>query len=65
DNQKTVLGGWEVDGVDQQDADRYEGVLAMHEHFVRCVIDREVPSSDLRDVIHSIDLVDQIEGLNR
>lgn len=64
DNQRTVLGGWEVDGVDQNDVDRYEGVLAMHEHFAQCVVDREVPSSDLRDVIHSIDLVDQIEGLN-
>jgi predicted dehydrogenase len=61
DNRRSVLGGWEVDGADQKDADRYEGVLTMHEHFVDCVLNRRVPSSDLRDVIHTVKLVDWIE----
>ena len=62
DDRQQVMGGWAVDGVDQADTDRYEGVLTMHEHFVDCVLNRQTPCSDLRDVIHSVRLVDQIEG---
>ena len=62
DNKRRVLGGWEVDGVDEQDVPRYEGTLTMHEHFVDCVVNGKTPLTDLRDVIHSIDLVDRIEG---
>ena len=62
DNKSEVMGGWEVDGVDQRDVPRYEGVLTMHEHFIDCVKNGKVPNSDLRDAIHSIHLVDQIEG---
>ena len=62
DNQKQVMGGWEVDGVDMADTPRYEGALTMHEHFAECVVERQIPSSDLRDVIHTVALVDEIEG---
>lgn len=62
DNKRRVLGGWEVDGVDEKDVPRYEGTLTMHEHFVDCVVNGKTPLTDLRDVIHSIDLVDRIEG---
>ena len=62
DNNRNVMGGWEVDGVDERDSASYEGVLTMHRHFVDCVRNRQVPLTDLRDVIHSIHLVDQIEG---
>ena len=62
DNKSHTMGGWEVDNVDQGDGPRYEGVLTMHEHFIECIQRKEIPISDLRDVIHSIHLVDQIEG---
>ena len=62
DNKRHVMGGWEVDGVEQNDVNRYEGVLTMHEHFLDCVRNKRVPISDLRDVIHTVHLVDQIEG---
>lgn len=62
DNKRHVMGGWEVDGVEQNDVNRYEGVLTMHEHFLDCVRNKKVPISDLRDVIHTVHLVDQIEG---
>ncbi len=62
DNQTTILGGWEIDGVDKDDVPAYEGVLTMHQHFVECIKQGEVPLTDLRDVIHSIRLVDRIEG---
>lgn len=62
DNKKETLGGWQIDGVDQADVDRYEGVLTMHEHFIDSVINHRTPCSDLRDAIHSIRLVDWIEN---
>jgi len=62
DNQPHTIGGWEVDGVDEGDVDAYEGTLTMHQHFAECIETGQTPSSDLRDVIHSIHLVDQIEG---
>ena len=61
-NNKHVMGGWEVDGVDKDDVPRYEGILTMHEHFVDCVLNKKVPLTDLRDVIHTVHFVDQIEG---
>ena len=63
DNQTRTLGGWEIDGVDKDDVPRYEGLLHMHEHFIDCVNDDKQPLTDIRDVIHSISLVDQIEAL--
>ena len=62
DNNSHTMGGWEVDGVDERDTPQYEGVLTMHEHFVNCVQNGKQPLTDLRDVIHSIHLVDAIEG---
>ena len=62
DNERTVMGGWEVDGVDREDVPRYEGTLTMHEHFVDCVVNGNTPLTDLRDVIRTIELVDEIEG---
>ena len=62
DNQVRTLGGWEIDGVPPDDVPCYEGVLTMHEHFVDCVIENRPPITDIRDVIHSVALVDQIEA---
>lgn len=62
DNQVRTLGGWEIDGVEKGDVDSYEGALTMHQHFVDCINNNQVPNSDLRDVIHSIRLVDQLEA---
>ena len=62
DNQMRTLGGWEIDGVDKDDVPAYEGLLHMHEHFIDCVNTNTRPLTDIRDVIHSIGLVDQIEA---
>ena len=61
DDQQTVLQGWEINDDDPEDTPRYEGALAMHEHFVESVRNQTIPFSDLRDVIHTIRLVDWIE----
>ena len=62
DNQQTVMGGWEVDGVAQEEVYKYEGTYTMHQHFITCIQNGTVPISDIRDVIHTIKLVDEIEG---
>ena len=62
DNQVRTLGGWEIDGMPPDDVPCYEGVLTMHEHFVDCVVENRPPITDIRDVIHSVALVDQIEA---
>jgi predicted dehydrogenase len=62
DNQTQILKGWEVDGVAEEDRARYEGTLTMHEHFVDCILNGKVPITDLRDVIHTVRLIDRIEA---
>ena len=62
DNQVRTRGGWEIDGVPPDDVPCYEGILTMHEHFVDCVVENRPPITDIRDVIHSVALVDQIEA---
>ncbi len=62
DDKSAVMGGWEVDGVDEKDVRRYDGTLTMHEHFLDSIRNGSLPESDLRDVIHTMRLIDQIEG---
>ena len=56
------LGGWEVDGVEEDDIPAYEGLLHMHEHFIDSVNNNTQPLTDIRDVVHSVALVDRIEA---
>ena len=62
DNNRRTLEGWEIDTVDQQDSLNYDGVLPMHQHFLDCIRTNNVPNKDIRDVIHTVYLVDQIEA---
>ncbi len=61
DDRQTVMQGWEINGDEADDASSYEGTLAMHAHFVHAIQNQVIPISDLRDVIHTIRLVDWIE----
>lgn len=58
-----VLSGAEICRTDASDTASYEGTLAMHRHFVECIHSGETPCSDIRDVIQTSQLVDQLEGL--
>ena len=58
-----LLSGAEIAGTDAQDVHSYEGALTMHQHFIDCVRNGITPSSDVRDVIHTSRLVDQMEGI--
>ena len=44
------------------DALDIDGTVAMHRHFAECVRNGVVPSSDIRDVIKTSHLVDQMAG---
>lgn len=59
-----IVKGSELTGTDHSDVDSYEGILAMHQHFVDCVRNGQTPCSDIRDVIHTSHLVDQLMGIN-
>jgi len=39
-----------------------DGTVAMHRHFAECVRTGSTPSSDIRDVIKTSHLVDQLAG---
>ena len=58
-----IIPGHELTGTAQDDEPSYEGVLAMHQHFVDCIRNGETPCSDIRDVIHTSHLVDKLMGL--
>jgi predicted dehydrogenase len=57
-----VVTGAELSEAEAGDTDRYEGVLTMHEHFVDCIRSGRTPNADIRDAVHSMRLVDAIEG---
>jgi virulence factor len=57
-----VLTGAELSGAEPGGSDRYEGVLSMHEHFVDCIRSGATPNADIRDAVHSMRLVDRLEG---
>ena len=58
-----IRSGAEICGTPVRDAPSYEGTLEMHQHFVQCIHSGETPCSDIRDVIHTSHLVDQLEGM--
>ena len=58
-----IVKGWELTGTDENDEATYEGVLAMHQHFVDCVRNKQIPCSDIRDTIKTSLLVDQLMGI--
>jgi len=59
-----IVQGHELTGTDSNDAPTYEGILAMHQHFVDCVRNGQTPCSDIRDVIHTSHLVDKLMGID-
>ena len=65
DHKARTLSAWEINGVPMQDALSYGGVVPMHCHFLECIPNRKVPNSDIRDVIHTVHLVDRIEAADR
>ena len=58
-----VSSGAEISGAQEDDARSYDGVMEMHREFARSVRTGETPLTDLRDVIHTMHLIDQIEGV--
>lgn len=61
-SERKVLSGAEIQDKEPDDVPSYEGVLTMHQHFVDCINSGEIPCSDIRDVIHTSHLVEQLAG---
>jgi len=59
-----IIQGYELTGTDPNDEPTYEGILAMHQHFVDCIRNGQIPCSDIRDVIHTSHLVDKLMGID-
>jgi predicted dehydrogenase len=55
-----TLTGAQLVGSD--DRFEYEGTLAAHRHFVACVRERRQPLTDVRDVVATMRLVEQLES---
>ena len=62
DSRKETVPGWEIAGVDKADGAAYDGTLHMHQHLIECIQQNRQPLTDIRDTIHSMQLVADIEG---
>jgi predicted dehydrogenase len=63
DNKEPVIvSGAELSNEDSTDVNALDGTVAMHRHFAECIRNGVTPSSDIRDVIKTSHLVDQIAG---
>ena len=63
-NPMRTIRGYELTNSSINDQLVYEGILALHQHFIDCIKNDQVPSSDLRDVVKTVKLVDQLEGVS-
>ena len=57
-----IRRGAELAGSPSDDTRAYDGVLEMHRHVVTAVTEGTIPINDIRDVIHTSDLVARLEG---
>lgn len=62
DGQRDDLNGWDLAGVERSDSAAYDGTLDMHRHFIECIRSNSQPLTDIRDTVHTMELVAAIEG---
>ena len=62
DGQRDDLSGWDLAGVERSDSASYDGTLDMHRHFIECIRSNTQPLTDIRDTVHTMELVAAIEG---
>lgn len=62
DGQRDDLNGWDLAGVERSDSASYDGTLDMHRHFIECIRSNTQPLTDIRDTVHTMELVAAIEG---
>lgn len=63
DNRKpVVVSGVELSNEDSTDVIASDGTVAIHRHFAESIRNGVTPSSDIRDVIKTSHLVDQLAG---
>ena len=54
--------GSAIQGEDAADSRAYDGTLEMHRHVAESIAAGRVPINDIRDVVHTSDLVARLEG---
>ena len=54
--------GADLQGADAQDSHAYDGTLEMHKHVAESIAMGRIPINDIRDAVHSSDLVARLEG---
>ena len=54
--------GATLQGADAQDSHAYDGTLEMHKHVAESIAAGRIPINDIRDAVHSSDLVARLEG---
>ncbi len=62
DGQRDNLNGWDLAGVERSDSAAYDGTLDMHRHFIECIRSNTQPLTDIRDTVHTMELVAAIDG---
>ena len=62
DRDPMIRKGAHLAGMPSDDTRAYDGVLEMHRHVVTTVVKGGIPINDIRDVIHTSDLVARLEG---
>jgi len=62
DGQRDNLNGWDLAGVERSDSASYDGTLDMHRHFIECIRSNTQPLTDIRDTVHTMELVAAIDG---
>ena len=56
---RTVTGA-ELAGLPKDDSLGFGGESVMHQHFVDCVREDRIPDTDIREIIHTSRLVNEI-----
>ncbi len=58
-----TISAWEIDGDDPSDKSAYGGELQMHLDLVNCIENGGFPITDIRDVIKTVRLLNEIEAV--
>jgi len=57
-----TIPGARIDGAETGGTRAYDGTLSMHQHFAECIRTGRTPLTDIRDVVHTSELVSRLEG---
>ncbi len=62
DQEPRDVHGAALQGADPDDSHAYDGTLEMHKHVAESIAAGRIPINDIRDAVHTSDLVARLEG---